>query len=298
VDNAANDLVYTLTSALANGVLKNADAEVDVGDTFTQADINNSTIRYTNNGIAGTDSFEFIVTDGTDSAGQAFSIVVIDDLPSELAAGITLNKDDGNDAYLYDSSNLNHVVGDSLQTWEFIFSGLEKNISGGESTLYSAATVSGHSNHLVVKQNGEVEWFMQGWPTEGLSSGLTYQSSGAAIPDLFDGEMHSIAIVFDLRDGEHYYQLYIDGKLANEVPSGWTNITVNLTADFPFVLGQKLSSVDSDLPTDPDTQLHFVAGEHFSGTYHDVRIWDSIRTPAELESNRFARIDLENSASR
>ncbi len=294
IDNAASEIVFTLKSALSGGVLTNAGELLNVNDSFTQSDINSYRVKYTNNDIAGSDAFTFTASDGTDSVNGQFSISAISDVPSQLSAGVTINKDSGNDAYLYDSSHFNHIVGDSLQTWEFLFSGLEPNSGGGQSTVYSAASVSGHTNHLAIKPNGEVEWYMQGWPVEGLSSGLTYHGSALPIPDLFDGEMHSIAIVFDLRAGEQYYQMYIDGKLANEVASGWTNTTIKLTADFPFVFGQKLSSVDSNQPTDPESQLHFVSGEHFTGTFHDVRIWDSIRTAAEIENNRFARIDVES----
>ena len=294
IDNSPAELEFTLNAIPNHGTLSNDGTPLSVDDKFTQQDINESRIAYSNNGTAGADSFQFGVSDGIDAVGATFVINAINDLPSQLSAGLTINRDGGNDTYLYDISNFNHVVGDSLQTWEFIFSGVQPRNDGGDNTLYSAATTGAHSNHLAIKPNGEVEWYMQGWPTEGLSSGAYYFGTADPIPDLLDGKMHSIAIVFDLTDGGQYYKMYIDGKLANEVPSGWDDITINLTADFPFVLGQKLESVDSHQPTDPDSQLHFVPGDHFSGTYHDVRVWDSIRTDEQLNDHRFARFDVEN----
>ncbi|HKS28088.1 MAG TPA: cadherin-like domain-containing protein [Pyrinomonadaceae bacterium] len=74
-DNTAVELVYTLTSAPANGALKNGGTQLNSGDSFTQDDINNNLITYTHNGNAATtDAFNFTVSDGTTSVGGTFNI--------------------------------------------------------------------------------------------------------------------------------------------------------------------------------------------------------------------------------
>ena len=68
VDNAANELVYTVTGVPAQGSISMT--------TFTQADINNGNFTYTHVG-AGPDSFLFTVTDGVTEIGPfTFNISV------------------------------------------------------------------------------------------------------------------------------------------------------------------------------------------------------------------------------
>lgn len=72
-------LTYTITQLPTNGILKLNNVAVVVGGTFTQADINNNKLSYTNNGInANPDSFKFSVN-GLNLAllgGQTFNITV------------------------------------------------------------------------------------------------------------------------------------------------------------------------------------------------------------------------------
>ena len=65
-DTATADLVYTLTAIPGHGTLKRNGVTLAIGNTFTQADIDNELIEYTNNGDTTTaDSFQFTVSDGT-----------------------------------------------------------------------------------------------------------------------------------------------------------------------------------------------------------------------------------------
>lgn len=72
-------LTYTITQLPTNGTLKLNNVAVAVGGTFTQTDINNNLLSYTNNGInANPDSFKFSVN-GNNLAllgGQTFNITV------------------------------------------------------------------------------------------------------------------------------------------------------------------------------------------------------------------------------
>ncbi|OAB28771.1 Cadherin-like [Flavobacterium fryxellicola] len=75
----AFQLVYKITQLPINGILKLNNVAVLVGGTFTQADINNNLVSYTNNGInTNADSFKYALT-GINSAflgGQTFNITI------------------------------------------------------------------------------------------------------------------------------------------------------------------------------------------------------------------------------
>lgn len=65
VDATATQLVYTLTRIPAGGGLRLSDKLLEVGDKFTQADIDAQRLRYTHNGGTDTtDFFSFVVQDG------------------------------------------------------------------------------------------------------------------------------------------------------------------------------------------------------------------------------------------
>ncbi|NDP27901.1 MAG: T9SS sorting signal type C domain-containing protein [Flavobacterium sp.] len=76
---AATQLVYVVTQLPTNGTLKLNNIAMVVGETFTQADINNNLISYTNSGVnANPDSFKFSIN-GINLAllgGQTYSITV------------------------------------------------------------------------------------------------------------------------------------------------------------------------------------------------------------------------------
>ncbi len=65
-DNTADQLVYTIVTLPQYGRLeKNGNGGVNVGDQFTQTELNNGAMRFFDYGNnAGTDSFRFVVTDG------------------------------------------------------------------------------------------------------------------------------------------------------------------------------------------------------------------------------------------
>ena len=74
-----SQLIYTVTQLPINGTLKRNNVNMVVGGTFTQTDINNNLLSYTNNGTnSNPDSFKFSVN-GNNLAllgGQTFNITV------------------------------------------------------------------------------------------------------------------------------------------------------------------------------------------------------------------------------
>ncbi len=97
--NAGCTATYTLTVAPTKGTLKNVDALINADGTFTQTDIDASSITYTPNADAdGADSFTLSVSDGTSTVtGQTFNITItaVNDAPavSSLPADITAAED-------------------------------------------------------------------------------------------------------------------------------------------------------------------------------------------------------------
>ena len=75
----ATQLIYTITHVPTNGILKLNNVAVAAGSTFTQTDINNNLLSYSNNGLnANIDSFKFSVN-GLNLAllgGQTYTITV------------------------------------------------------------------------------------------------------------------------------------------------------------------------------------------------------------------------------
>lgn len=97
VDNAATELVYTLTLQPDHGTLKLGGNEVVLNDTFTQADIDNDELTYDHSGSeTPDDSFGFRVDDGAGSSSTgtfAFDISLQNDEQIiALNSGATVNE--------------------------------------------------------------------------------------------------------------------------------------------------------------------------------------------------------------
>ncbi len=287
-DNYPSEIIYTLTTSPAQGLLSLDGTLLDAtttNKTFTQEDINQGRVTYTSTSTATTsvvaDTFAFQVEDGISSQeNSTVTIETLRDIPSNLSSGIRLNKDGGNDAYLNDTSGYEFINGLSEVTWEFLFSELEPNPGGGETTLYSASDPSGHWEHLSIRQDGFVEWDIR---SLNPAPGTPAVTTSAAHPELFDGQKHTVSMTLDLYQNG-LIQLYIDGILAGSAPN---NVAWNTTAsgDFPWIIGQELT------PGSDTNSLSFEAGKQFSGTFHDIRIWDHVRTGTEILESRNARFD-------
>ena len=104
--DAADEVLYTLTSAPAIGALYNTNISSTIplttGDSFTQADINAGFIVYTNDASSAApdtnDGFNFQVTDdGSSPAVGNFSIAITEATPTVVTnAGLTVNEGDAN----------------------------------------------------------------------------------------------------------------------------------------------------------------------------------------------------------
>jgi len=98
---------------------------------------------------------------------------------------------------------------------------------------------------------------------------------------LRDGSVHSVALSWDNTNGD--WSVYVDGEIADQ---GW-GVAVNQSLDGGvglgnLVFGQELDSIDGDF--DPE--------QIFSGTLYDVRIWNEVRSSAEIAQNYQHKLDL------
>ena len=83
IENPADELTYTITTAPAQGALMPSDS-------FTQAQIDAGEVYYTHSG-SGDDSFEFTVSDGIDTIGSYSYAITINQPPTrQNNAGLTL----------------------------------------------------------------------------------------------------------------------------------------------------------------------------------------------------------------
>ncbi len=85
VDNLPTDLVYSITTPPTHGTLTPS-------TTFTQADINNGLVQYSNTGT-GPDSFSFTVSDGQDSIGPFTTNITVNMPPTlDINKGMNVAK--------------------------------------------------------------------------------------------------------------------------------------------------------------------------------------------------------------
>ncbi len=88
VDNTADEITYTITTAAVQGTVKLGGVALGLNDTFTQDDIDNGLVTYEHSGSGIGDSFGFSIDDGTTPlAGNSFTITVdaVNDTPIILA---------------------------------------------------------------------------------------------------------------------------------------------------------------------------------------------------------------------
>ena len=117
-DTLPEDLIYTITSDVSHGTLTLDGNDIGLGDTFTQADLNNGLVLYNNN-LDGspTDSFSFIVSDGnTVLTADTFDITVSYDntAPELTAASFNVPENTNNGATVATITGTDADIGQTL----------------------------------------------------------------------------------------------------------------------------------------------------------------------------------------
>ncbi|MEM6474170.1 MAG: LamG-like jellyroll fold domain-containing protein, partial [Planctomycetota bacterium] len=199
------------------------------------------------------------------------NLVEDNNAPTDLSNGIELNTDGGNDAYLAAADGGALLGGLTKLTFETQFAVTDDTvdhtlISYGGSTgnefkvQYFNTTVGGVQSRLVVVVNNEATY----------SSAIDYRT-------LQDGEVHSLATSWDSTNGE--WSVYIDGKL---IDSG-TGLAIgeSIEAGGTLVFGQEQDGNGTGFQT----------RETLKATLYDVRIWNEVRSEAEIALNHQHKFD-------
>ncbi|MEM7257570.1 MAG: cadherin-like domain-containing protein, partial [Pseudomonadota bacterium] len=294
VDTTDSALVYEITNITGNVTVKKNGMVLNTGDTFTQEDLHLGVITVsTTENKAQTENIDFTVTGHSGSVNGTVIVDITDDGPSALRSGIQLNLDGGNDAFLGDTGQFHFKDGFDNFTYEFTFSQLQVNPGDLESTLYSGiSTTSPYANHyerlVIVPITGTNDGIIE-WHNELYDPAIGVPTISATVTDIFDGGLHSVAFSFEMKSGGTV-ELFYDGAKVATAPNNWSGSSVVWGGGFPWVIGQQLmhGSVFSGGLFDG---YIFDQGKHFSGTLHELRIWDDLRSDNEISDHYLARWD-------
>ncbi|PNY36817.1 hypothetical protein C2E31_10670, partial [Rhodopirellula baltica] len=259
--DAAQPLTYTLLSQTVAGAftIDSDNGRILVADS--------SLIDFESN---STHTITVRVTD-TDSntRDESFTIVVNDIQetttgPSNLSSGVELNSDGGNDAYFIANDGDAILGGLSEFTFESRFQIDDFDSSPTLFSYYSGNDAArlrfDATDHLDFRINGV-----------SVTTANTYSQ-------LFDGDSHHLAISWDNTHGD--VQIYIDGRYAETLTGLQAGYTI--AAGGELVIGNDQDGANSGYSTD----------QAFHGAFYDVRIWNDIRTEAEISLNYQQKLDL------
>ena len=264
--DSTNALTYSIQSQTVAGAFT---IDASTG-TITVAD--GSLLDYETN---ATHTLTVRVSDGTNTYDEVFTVSLNDlaesnNAPTNLSSGIELNTDGGNDTYLY-SSNGHAILGglDSF-TFETAFRGQNQH---DYNMLLSYATDIGTNDLVVhVRSNGTLELLIGGYGFQTFSE-IDYTT-------LLDNELHHLAISWESVSGA--VAVYVDGELIESRTGYATGGTLRGgSGTGVLVFGQEQDSLLGG----------FQANQVFSGTLYDVRIWNEVRSEAEISLNYQNKFD-------
>jgi hypothetical protein len=204
------------------------------------------------------------VTDGSGATfDKAFTVLSTNlteesNAPTNLSSGIELNTDGGNDAYLTAANGGAVMGGLTSLTFETTF----RIESGPRATFASYASASQSNEfNLFVNSSGNLAFHING------SSVATALNQSA----FNDGDIHSLAFSWDNTAGS--WHIYLDGDLAATGTGHAVGATID--AGGTLIIGQEQDALGGG----------FESAEAFKGTLYDVRIWNQVRSEAEIALN-------------
>jgi hypothetical protein len=269
-------------SAVLNGYTFAFATDGDADGRFT---INSDTGRIT---VADSDKLDYEASDThditvavTDAAGNRYTettTITIDDATeydpaiSDISSGISLNTEGGNSAYLITDNAQQILGGATSMTVEMSFAGdpIEDNNSN---TLFSYETTS-HVNAFSVGilSSGELSIHVH--------NQLVTLSNTHYSDLLLDGERHHIAVSWDNTIGN--LSVYVDGLLTESLDNVHAGQSLSNDPVSAIVLGQEQDGVDAGY--DPF--------DNFSGTFYDVRVWNNVRSAADISQHYQSKLDV------
>lgn len=147
IDNATSQIVYTITTAPANGTLYRGAVALAATDTFTQADIDSGLLTYSHNGSeTSSDSFAFSVDDGTGSATTGTFNVTI--TPVNDNAPLITSNGGGATAAINVAENATSVTTATATDGDLPAQTLSYSISGADAALFSIDSSSGQLSFI------------------------------------------------------------------------------------------------------------------------------------------------------
>ncbi len=205
----------------------------------------------------------------TDGSGTTFdrnftialnNLVEENHAPSDLASGINLNTDGGNNAYLITSNGGSVFGGRTALTVETTFAIINNASLDNPLVSYN---VSGSDNELLlmVTSAGRISFAVDG---------LTTTSTGV-FAQLLDGKAHTVSVSWDNSQGDLRY--YVDGQLVETRTGIKTGVT--LGGGGTLVVGQEQDSVDGG----------YVTNQRLSGTVYDLRVWNNAISDEQISLN-------------
>ncbi|MFK7770419.1 MAG: DUF4347 domain-containing protein, partial [Mariniblastus sp.] len=266
--DATQALTYTINAQTVTGAFA---IDASTG-TVTVAE--GSLLDYETN---ATHTLTIQTTDVDDNTyDEAFTVSLNDlaesnSVPTDLSSGIELNSDGGNDSYLV-ADNGGTILGTRTSvTVETTFS---SNDLTGYPSLISYSAVDAGGNDLKLQAFHEDS--LAG-STRLSINGFNADSTAIDLNALFDGNPHHLAASWDSTNGD--WAIYLDGQLADSGTGLATGATI--AGGGTLVFGQEQDSNGGGFQT----------AETFQGTLYDVRIWNEVRTQAEIELNYQNKFD-------
>ncbi|MEM7260081.1 MAG: LamG-like jellyroll fold domain-containing protein, partial [Pseudomonadota bacterium] len=189
--------------------------------------------------------------------------------PTDLSSGVELNMDGRNDAYLIADDGGALLGGLTELTFETTFS---TQATGIDNVLVSFAAGEAFGNDFLL--------FLSGSSLRFYVDGVHTSLSGMDYSQLADGEVHSLAVSWDNSNGD--YAVYVDGALVETGTGKATGAVINGSAGSgELVFGQEQETPGAG----------FQSNQIFSGTLYDVRLWDQVRSAAEIALNYSHKLD-------
>ena len=142
VDNAPNEITYTLTSLASGGSVRLDGSTLGLGDTFTQEDINNNLVTYRDADDGESTSFDFTISDGTNTSSDiTFSIngAPINDAPVNTVPGTQTVLEDTQTAISGVSVSDIDANGATISTQLTVSNGILDVSLSGSATISSGA---------------------------------------------------------------------------------------------------------------------------------------------------------------
>jgi len=207
---------------------------------------------------------------GTDTQAIAVTVANANEAPTDIVksagTGIDLNADGGNNSYLYTTNGGAILGGRTAFSIEAQFSATSALVTGEHRVLLSYAT-TGADNEVRV---GIAQTSLSTCQLTLTINGSRVNLSGYDASRLFDGGQHQLGVTWSAANGG--YNFYVDGQQVGAGTGLQTGYTTRSTGT--LVVGMDQDSVGGSFQTN----------QVFKGTLQDVRVFNDVRTAAEMSA--------------